>query len=378
MAVYSVNRRRAILLLVLTSVMLITIDLRGNAVVDGLRVGFSKVLSPFERAAKTVATPIRNLWHGATDYQDIERENKRLKDQLARQRGDQLSNAAAYSLALELQALNRLPVLSDIPKVTARVVGNAPTNYSQTVEIDHGSNTGIATGMPVVNFAGLIGKITNPPYSDRAVVMLFTDQNYAIECKVSKRVEPTPVGVATLDTTASGIPRSELITTTSSSTTTIAPIFGGITPTQTSAPSTTVPFSAAPDTTVAFSATETTSNTTSTTSTVPTTTTVFVPPKPVEIERGLCRGRGRDKLPAVEFISDNPSFADIGLGDIVTTAGGSSSLAPADLNIGTVINVVRRAGSAGPLLEIELAANLGQLNVVQVVIYRPPSEVPNG
>ncbi len=120
----------------------------------------------------------------------------------------------------------------------------------------------------------------------------------------------------------------------------------------------------------------TTSNPDPTATTVAPTTTL--PLQPVEVERGVCQGRGLDRLPVVGFVSENSAFGEIEVGAIVTTAGGSTSLAPPDLVLGEVINVVRRAGSAGPLLEIELAANFGQLNVLQVVLYQPPSEVQGG
>ena len=74
--VYSVNRRRAILLLVLSSVLLLTLDLRGNPVIDRVRSLFSRVLTPFETAGDVIVTPIKNAWHGATDYQRLEKDNE--------------------------------------------------------------------------------------------------------------------------------------------------------------------------------------------------------------------------------------------------------------------------------------------------------------
>ncbi len=191
-------------MLVLTSVMLLTIDLRGNAVVDRARSAVSIALRPFEVAADVITTPIRNIWRGATDYQRLERENEELRDQIARQRGDQLANTASISITQELLALNRIPTLGGIDKVTTRVVGEAPGNFSQTVEIDHGSESGIKIGMPVVNFAGLVGKVTQV-YPDRSVVMLATDQEYAIPCKVSSVPEATAPLTTTVATTPSGI-----------------------------------------------------------------------------------------------------------------------------------------------------------------------------
>ncbi len=345
MPIYSVSRRRAIVLLVLSSVLLLTIDLRGNPVIDGARSLFASVLSPFETAGRVVSTPLRNAWNGATSYHDLERENERLHDEIARQRGDQLTARAIVSEYQELLTLNGLT--AQYPTVTARVVGASPGNFSQTVEIDRGSNDGILVGMVVVNNAGLVGKITTV-YDNRSVVMLANDSEYAIEAKVSaggELVSPSAGTSTSLSTT----------TTLNTSTTTTAVGSPQVGPTATT--TTTVP------------ATTTTTTAASRPSGV-TTTTIRVDQQ----DTGAFEGRGKGRLPAMRFVAESA----IRVGSVVSTTGGSKSLAPPDIIIGEVINIVRRAGSAGPLLEIRLAANLTQLNFVQVVRYRPPSEVPPG
>jgi cell shape-determining protein MreC len=50
-------------------------------------------------------------------------------------------------------------------------------------------------------------------------------------------------------------------------------------------------------------------------------------------------------------------------------------LAPPGIPVGTVGNVVPRSSSAGPLLEVELSADLSRLYFVSVVLYQPGSEV---
>jgi rod shape-determining protein MreC len=59
----------------------------------------------------------------------------------------------------------------------------------------------------------------------------------------------------------------------------------------------------------------------------------------------------------------------------VETAGGSESLAPTGIPVGRVLNRADRPGSGGPLLDVELNADLARLNFVRVVLYRPLSEV---
>jgi rod shape-determining protein MreC len=341
--IYSVSRRRAIVLLVLSSVLLLTIDLRGNPVIDGARSLFASVLSPFETAGRVVSTPLRNAWNGATSYHDLERENERLHDEIARQRGDQLTARAIVSEYQELLTLNGLT--AQYPTVTCRVVGASPGNFSQTIEIDRGSNDGILVGMVVVNNAGLVGKITTV-YDNRSVVMLANDSEYAIEAKVSAGGDLVSPSAGT--STSLSTP-----TTLNTSTTTTAGGSPQVGPTAT----TTVP------------ATTTTTTTTPRPSGV-TTTTIRID----QHDTGAFEGRGKGRLPAMRFVAESA----IRVGSVVSTTGGSKSLAPPDIIIGEVINIVRRAGSAGPLLEVRLAANLAQLNFVQVVRYRPPSEVPPG
>jgi rod shape-determining protein MreC len=77
----------------------------------------------------------------------------------------------------------------------------------------------------------------------------------------------------------------------------------------------------------------------------------------------------------VDLLDDSPVFGRIVEGDIVLTAGGTESLAPPDIPVGIVRNVVNRSSAEGPLLEIETLANLDRLHFVSVVLYKPDSEV---
>jgi len=86
-------------------------------------------------------------------------------------------------------------------------------------------------------------------------------------------------------------------------------------------------------------------------------------------------GRGRRLLPQVRFVQDNPALAELQVGDLVETAGGSESLAPQGIPVGQVANRANRPGSGGPLLDVELNADLTRLNYVRVMIYKPLSEV---
>ena len=106
-----------------------------------------------------------------------------------------------------------------------------------------------------------------------------------------------------------------------------------------------------------------------------TTTTTPLDPDQLEKEFGVLQGNGQGRPPQIRFLQDIPSLAVLQVGDLIETAGGSRSLAPPNIPVGRVINRADRPGVAGPLLEIELNADLDKLNFVRVVLFQPLTEV---
>ncbi|NDC90760.1 MAG: rod shape-determining protein MreC, partial [Acidimicrobiia bacterium] len=239
------TRRRAIILLVLTSIILITLDLQNSSATSGLRSVFGVIFRPVESTTRVVTRPISNAWFGIFNYNDVLDENERLREKVAQQEGATVAAAASVRLAQELLALNGLPTLAGINAVTAQVIGDSPTNFSQTIEINQGSQSGIRVGMPVLNAAGLVGKITKV-YGDRSVVMLITDPDFALSIKVVNSPRQTttttiakgnaavPSPVVPIEPDASLEGDASTTTTTTTTTTTIA----GFTPSVTTLPAT--------------------------------------------------------------------------------------------------------------------------------------------
>ena len=106
---------RAILLLVLTSLLLITLDLRGNALLDAARDGFDRAMRPFEDAAEVVARPVRNAWRGITDYDDLEAENGRLQAQVDAMRTNDIAARSVIEQWQGLLAIEDLESPGDYP-----------------------------------------------------------------------------------------------------------------------------------------------------------------------------------------------------------------------------------------------------------------------
>ncbi len=376
MAIYSVGRRRVIIALLLTSALLLTLDLRGNPVIDTVRDAFTRVMDPVESAAEVVTNPIEQAWNGVTNYDDLERENQALQDEIDRLVGSQASAEASLIEFQELQALFNLPSLSGIETEVAKVVGRSSNNLDQVIEINKGSANSITIGMPVVNQAGLIGNVTSVTPTT-AKVKLITDSRYTVAAKVLAGTEPA----ATVATTPSGLTEDEVLD--AATTTTAPPAVNPDTtlpgtpaaaPGNASPVTTTIPGEEAPESTTTTTTVEEEEEA-APTATTTTTTSTTVPSPTVEKEFGALEGRGRGLLPQLRFLQDNPSLAVLEVGDLVETAGGSESLAPPGIPIGRVVNRADRSGSSGPLLDVEPHADLDQLGFVRVVLYKPLSEV---
>lgn len=325
MSLYTPGRRRAILLLLLSSLLILTIDLRGNAILDGIRSGYNQAMRPFESAAEVVARPVRNAWRGIMDYDKLEAENQRLQEQVQAQQANDIVARASISQYRDLLAYFDLESPGSYDSVVAYVVGQTPNNFDQVIEINKGRDDGIREGMVVIAPNGVVGKVTEA-LADRSRVMLITDTNYGVQVKV---VQPEPVATTTTTTTTvvGALPPSTVATTTS--------------------------------TTVAGA------------TTIAATTTV--PPDP-QRETGQLVGRGPGELPEVIFVADTPGFGLPAVGDIVSTSGGSISLAPADLPIGVVTEVRQGSPAQGLIVVVQPYANLDDLEFVQVILYTPERE----
>jgi rod shape-determining protein MreC len=364
MALYSMGRRRIIVLLVLTSILLITLDTRGNAVIDRARSVLSLAISPFDAAARTISRPVINAWNGIANYDELRRENEALRAEIDTQRGAEIEARAAINEYQELLTLNRLLGSGSYPTVTAQVQGARPSNFQYTVEINRGSTDGIEVGMPVVNGAGLVGKISRV-FPNSSIVLLVIDPSFSIGAKVltadpattsttaAPGLRPTEAGVDTTTATTVGTVTEE----------TAAVPVGPLAPFDPSA-TTTVPV---PTTTTPEAGGTTAAVTTTTTAPVTT-----VSPGAVIRETGTLSGQGPDRPMVLRFIDDSATLGRVRVGSPVQTAGGLRSIAPPGIPIGEVSAISEQPGTRALKVEVSISAgDLSKLNFVQVLRYSP-------
>ncbi len=195
----AVSRRRGVrsrfilALLVLTSLTLLTLDFRDSVFVRTARDAAGSVFSPLKGVGESVGAPFANAWRGITDFGEVKSENDRLRERVAQLEGQDVLNAAAAQQMLELTAQLDLEWIGAIESVRARVVAGPVSNFAETIDISKGSRDGIKVGMPVVNGAGLVGKVVQVN-ANRATVQLITDPEFAVGVRFLNGVTGTARG----------------------------------------------------------------------------------------------------------------------------------------------------------------------------------------
>jgi rod shape-determining protein MreC len=165
-----------LVLLVLTSVTVITLDFRddGQGLLETVRSGARDAFAPVQSGVGKVLSPVGDFFGGITRYRAVKQENERLRRELEAAQGDVVRGADATRERQLLLALQRLDFAGDLRGVTARVVSNSPSNFQLTVTVDRGRDAGVVSGMPVVTEAGLVGRIAEVS-AGRSTVLLLTD-----------------------------------------------------------------------------------------------------------------------------------------------------------------------------------------------------------
>jgi rod shape-determining protein MreC len=180
------SRGRLLLVsLLVSSLFLITLDLRGVSVVSGLRNVTQTLLSPIQSFTTTLFRPIGNfvsdvahLGRTRSQINSLKNENEKLKSELIAAR-DAEGKYTQIKNVLDLAAKAQWKV------VTARVIAHGGTStFSQTITIDAGSKSGITRDMSVVAGAGLVGVVKSVT-SNSAVVLLMSDPAFRLGVRIA-------------------------------------------------------------------------------------------------------------------------------------------------------------------------------------------------
>jgi rod shape-determining protein MreC len=177
--------RLLLIILIVTSLFLITLDLRGVKILDGLRSGTQNVLSPFQKAGSTVVSPFRDFFGDVTHLGRTRNEVEKLKADNARLRNQLLQRKSADAELEQLKSVLDLAGRAGYKILAARVISQgASTSFTQTITIDAGTTSGVRQNMTVVSGEGLVG-VVKESYLNSALIMLATDPDFKVGVRVA-------------------------------------------------------------------------------------------------------------------------------------------------------------------------------------------------
>lgn len=186
MANRGANRTRLLWVsLLVTSLFLITLDLRGVSVISSIRTGTQSVLAPVQRIGSNLLSPFSNFFEDITNIgrtkskiDDLKEENEKLKSEL-------IFNENVLGELEQLKGVLNLAGKARFKVVSARVISKGGTGtFGETVVLDAGSDSGIQRDMTVIASAGLVGVVKSTTKSS-AVVLLMSDPSFRIGVRVA-------------------------------------------------------------------------------------------------------------------------------------------------------------------------------------------------
>lgn len=180
-------KKRLMLLLLITSLTLIAIDVSGSGSgpISYIRSGIREAFSPIQKGVGAITTPIGDFFEGLTNSSDLKSENRKLKQDLSKEKTKNQQYLGAISENEKLSKLLKLDSTIDVEKTTARVVTGSPSNFESTVQIDKGSDDGIVVGDAVIDGDGLVGRIIESS-STRSTILLLSDSSSGVGVRNSR------------------------------------------------------------------------------------------------------------------------------------------------------------------------------------------------
>jgi len=180
------NRGRLlIIVLLVTSLFLITLDLRGVQVIDGLRTGTQTALTPVQKAGSWVVSPFRNFLSDVTHLGRTRNQMEKLKAENEKLHLKLQNRQIADAQLKQLKGVLDLAGTAGYKVVNAKVISQgSSTSFTQTITIDAGTTSGIHTNMTVISGFGLVG-VVKYAYANSALVQLASDPAFKIGARIA-------------------------------------------------------------------------------------------------------------------------------------------------------------------------------------------------
>lgn len=165
-------QRGIVVLLIVTGVVLLLLAKAQNSTANHIRTQFLEWLNPVLSAVSQPVTATRSAFTSLSEYNRTVEENRKLRAE-----NDRLRHWQSVALALKaenaaLRTLMGYKPADNVSYVTARVIGQSPGAFSNTLMLNAGSEQGLKELQPVVDSYGLIGRVVEVSPTTSRVLLL--------------------------------------------------------------------------------------------------------------------------------------------------------------------------------------------------------------
>jgi rod shape-determining protein MreC len=168
--------RTTLLILVLASVTIITLDARRgfHRITSGVKTVASDAFAPVRSGVDDIVEPVGSFLAGAVHYGSVRQQNQKLQQEIDQLRADQATQSDTEQRLRQLSALLNLPFVGNLQTVPAEVTDFSTSDFAATIDISVGRDDGVQLNMPVVGLGGLVGQVVEANHST-STVRLITD-----------------------------------------------------------------------------------------------------------------------------------------------------------------------------------------------------------
>ena len=180
------NRSRLLLVLLLvSSLFLITLDLRGVNLAGSIRSGVANVFSPLENIASKIFSPIGNFTSDLKNFGQSKEKIEQLTKEVDLLKSEKILDQDTVGQLSQLRDVLDLAGRGGYKVVAAKVINRGSSaTFKQTVTIDVGSSSGIEKNMTVISDSGLVGVVKSVT-SSSAIVLLMSDPTFKIGVRIA-------------------------------------------------------------------------------------------------------------------------------------------------------------------------------------------------
>ncbi|HUW78363.1 MAG TPA: rod shape-determining protein MreC [Candidatus Nanopelagicaceae bacterium] len=180
------RRSRFVLgLLIVISLLLITFDLRSGSALKGPRSIANSIVSPLQRAATAVSTPVGNFFSDISSLGSAHQKIRNLQTQNSKLKAKLVDRSNLTSQLDQLKGVLNLAGAGQYKTVFGRVIGmGSAAGFAETITVDLGRVDGVSPDMTVISTDGLVGRVQSVEARSCTAVLL-SDLKFKIGARLA-------------------------------------------------------------------------------------------------------------------------------------------------------------------------------------------------